>query len=98
MIRQFGDGREKERRVLTATTAVSFIPFTAAFILSPLLKVPFGAVEVCTPKWPYVWYVGILSNWRNCLLMLVRIFYRMKVDDRIYLFSNNCWGSSDLNS
>jgi hypothetical protein len=66
MIRQFGDGRDGKSRILTATIAVSFIPFTAAFIPSPLLKVPFGAMEVCTPKWLYVWFVGILSNWRNC--------------------------------
>jgi hypothetical protein len=66
MIRQFGDQGEGERRILTATTPVNFMPFTATFIPSPLLKVPFGAKEVCTPKWPYVWYVGILSNWRNC--------------------------------
>jgi len=47
--------KKGKRRILTATTAVKFIPFTAAFIPSPVLKVPFGAVEVCTPKWPYVW-------------------------------------------
>ena len=31
------------------------------------------------------------------LLMLVRISYRMEVDDRRYLFSDHCWRSSDFN-
>jgi hypothetical protein len=46
-------------------------------------------VVVCVVCWDFV----ELEE----LLMLVRIFNRMQVDDRIYLFSDNCWRSSNLN-
>jgi hypothetical protein len=96
MIRQFGAGREREKKDFYSNYSSELHSVHRSLHSISCIKGPIwgcggvhAEVAVCVVCWDFV----ELEE----LLMLVRIFYRMEVDDRKYLFSNDCWRSSDLN-
>jgi hypothetical protein len=96
MIRQFGDGRERGKKDSYSDYSSELHSVRRGLHSIPLIKGPiwscggvYAEVAVCVVRWDFV----ELEE----LLMLVRIFYRMEVDDRKYLFSNDCWRNSNFN-